>query len=105
MKGIVLAGGAGTPAIVTAFAGAAAVNYLLCILILFRHKARWGTFGELAAYVLTLIVMGLVDFGITKGLIVCAWAPMAAKAVSSLCGFIGNFFFRRNFVFQLPRKK
>ena len=94
-----------TPAIVTAFAGAAVVNYFLCILILFRHKARWGTAGELAAYVLTLAVMGLVDFGITKGLIACAWPPMAGKAVSSFCGFIGNFFFRRNFVFQLPRKK
>ena len=94
-----------TPAIVTAFAGAAVVNYFLCILILFRHKARWGTAGEIAAYVLTLAVMGLADFGVTGGLIACGWPAMAGKAVSSLCGFVGNFFFRRNFVFQLRKKK
>ncbi len=91
------------PAIGTAFAGAAVYNYLLCILILFRHNARWGTAGELTAYILTVAVMGLVDYGITAGLTACAWPPLAGKAMASFFGFVGNFLFRRNFVFQLRR--
>ena len=91
-------------AVPTAFAGAAVLNYFLCILILFRHKARWGTAGEIAAYILTVLVMGVVDFGITKGLIACGWPAMAGKALATFCGFVGNFFLRRNFVFQLRKK-
>ena len=91
-------------AIPAAFAGAAILNYFLCILILFRHKARWGTAGEIAAYILTVLVMGVVDFGITAGLIACSWPAMAAKALATFCGFVGNFFLRRNFVFQLRKK-
>ncbi len=91
-------------AVPAAFAGAAILNYFLCILILFRHKARWGTAGEIAAYIFTVLIMGLVDFGITKGLLACGWHVMAGKAFATLCGFIGNFFLRRNFVFQLKKK-
>ena len=91
-------------AVPAAFAAAAVLNYFLCILILFRHKARWGTAGEIAAYILTVLVMGVVDFGITKGLIVCGLPAMAGKTVATLCGFVGNFFLRRNFVFQLRKK-
>ena len=102
-----IATAAGMPvnaAVPAAFAGAAILNYFLCILILFRHKARWGTAGEIAAYIFTVLLMGLVDFGITKGLIACGWHVMAGKAFATLCGFIGNFFLRRNFVFQLKKK-
>jgi putative flippase GtrA len=91
-------------AVPAAFAAAAVLNYFLCILILFRHKARWGTAGEIAVYILTVLVMGLVDFSITKGLIVCGLPAMAGKAVATFCGFVGNFFLRRNFVFQLRNK-
>ena len=91
-------------AVPTAFAGAAILNYFLCILILFRHKARWGTAGEIAAYILTVLVMGVVDFGITAGLLACSWPAMAAKTLATFCGFVGNFFLRRNFVFQLRKK-
>ena len=102
-----IATAAGMPvnaAVPAAFAGAAILNYFLCILILFRHKARWGTAGEIAAYIFTVLLMGLVDFSITKGLIACGWHVMAGKAFATLCGFIGNFFLRRNFVFQLKKK-
>ncbi|MBR2642087.1 MAG: bifunctional glycosyltransferase family 2/GtrA family protein [Lentisphaeria bacterium] len=102
-----IATAAGMPvntAVPAAFAGAAILNYFLCILILFRHKARWGTAGEIAAYIFTVLLMGLVDFSITKGLIACGWHVMAGKVFATLCGFIGNFFLRRNFVFQLKKK-
>ena len=55
-----------TPA---SFAFAAALNYVLCIAILFHHKARWNTFGELIAYLCTVLFMGLVDYGLTIGFI------------------------------------
>src|SRR5260370_1422338 len=54
-------------AVATAFVVAAALNYLLCILILFQHKARWNTGGEIVAYISTISFMGLLDYGMTIG--------------------------------------
>ena len=34
--------------VLIAFGMAAALNYLLCLAILFRHKARWSAKGDLA---------------------------------------------------------
>ena len=92
------------PAIIGSYLLSAAVNYILCILLLFRHKACWSTFGELAAYSLTLIVMGFLDYGITRGL-AAALGPVWAKAVSSLIGFFGNYLLRKYFVFFLRSGK
>ena len=83
---------------------AAAFNYLFCIMILFRHKARWSTAGELLAYVVTLVIMGGVDFGVTMSLMRCGVGEGISKAVASLIGFFGNFLFRRNLVFPLRRR-
>ncbi len=85
--------------IMLAFIFAAIVNYLLCISILFRHKARWSTKGEIIAYTITLIIMGGVDYGITTGLMALGLGAMWSKAWASLIGFIGNFLFRKYFVF------
>ena len=93
------------PAVIGSYLLSAAVNYVLCILLLFRHNACWGTFGELAAYTLTLAVMGVIDYGVTTGLISLALGPVFAKAVSSLLGFFGNYLLRRYFVFFLRGKK
>ena len=82
----------------------AAVNYLLCILILFRHKACWNTFGELAAYTVTLAIMGFFDYFITVGLIAIGTWVLAAKAIASVFGFFGNYLLRKYFVFFLRRK-
>ncbi len=86
-------------AIGVAFALAAALNYLLCLAILFRHKARWSTGGELTAYVLTVICMCLLDYGCTGGLVWLGLSPVWAKGWSSLVGFAGNFLLRKFFVF------
>jgi dolichol-phosphate mannosyltransferase len=95
-----LAGGmAMSPAVVLAFSGAALINYLLCITILFKHKARWSTFGELVAYLATLAIMGGFDMFITLGLSGLGLAPVASKTVSTLFGFVGNFLLRRYLVF------
>lgn len=77
----------------------ALINYLLCILLLFKHKARWSSFGEILAYILTLIVMGGFDYLFTKIFILIGVNNFFSKALSSLLGLIGNFLFRKYFVF------
>ena len=87
-------------AIVIAFIIAAAVNYLLCIAILFRHKAFWSTTGELFAYLVTVAFMGLVDYSITTGLLALSITPLWAKFWATVAGFVGNFALRRWLVFR-----
>ena len=53
-------------ALPTAFIIAAIVNYILCISILFRHKARWNLKTELFIYSGIVFLLGLLDFGIAK---------------------------------------
>jgi glycosyltransferase involved in cell wall biosynthesis len=86
-----------------AFCTAALVNYILCVLILFRHKARWNTFNEMFLYCVSIVVMGLIDYGFTFALIAFFQNPLRAKFWASIIGFIGNFLLRRYLVF--PEKK
>ena len=83
-----------------AFVFSAVVNYFLCILILFRHKARWSTKGEIFAYILTLAVMGTLDYFVTKGFLFFGLNNFLSKSLSSLVGFFGNFLLRKFFVFK-----
>lgn len=92
-----------TPAIAIAFALSALVNYLLCIAILFRHKARWNGPGEIFIYLLTLAIMGALDWWVTKSLISFGMATGWAKTISVIVGFFGNYILRRVLVF--PEKK
>ena len=82
----------------------AAANYILCIAILFRHKARWSTTGELAAYIVTLAIMGGIDWGLTRLLINWLHAPLWGKLLASVVGFFGNYFLRRMLVFPMRKK-
>ncbi len=81
------------------FAVAAAFNYLLCIKLLFRHRAHWSTAGELAAYTASVSLMGAVDYALTIGLVGYGFAPVWSKAVAACSGFAGNFVLRRFFIF------
>ncbi len=93
---------AGVPlgwSVATAFIAAAALNYLLCITILFQHRARWTTAGELAAYLATILLMGLVDYSITAGLVAFGVLPLSSKILAVAVGFVGNFLLRRFLVF------
>lgn len=90
-------------AIAVAFILAVAVNYLLCIAILFHHKAFWSTTGELLAYLLTMTIMGLVDYSITTGLLTLGVSPLWAKLWATVVGFAGNFSFRSLLVFREKR--
>jgi dolichol-phosphate mannosyltransferase len=86
----------------TAFLIAAALNYVLCIVVLFRHKARWNTLGEIIAYVSSVGVMGLLDYGLTIAFILAGLPPTLGKIVSTFIGFVGNFSLRRLLVFPQP---
>jgi putative flippase GtrA len=90
--------GLGT-AVALSFAGAAIVNYLLCITILFRHKARWTTGGEIAVYLATLAIMGTFDYGLTLSLAGLGFPVLLSKSLATLLGFIGNFLLRKYLVF------
>lgn len=86
-------------AVAVAFLLAAAVNYFLCILILFKHKARWTAKGEIFAYLLTIAIMWAADYACTSGLYVLGMDIMPAKIASTIVGFVGNFLLRKYLVF------
>ena len=86
-----------------AFVISALVNYLLCITLLFRHKARWSSLGELITYSITFIIMGALDYYLTLGFLLVGMTNFWAKACSNLIGLFGNFLLRKYFVF--PEKK
>ena len=91
-------------ATVISYIVSAAANYFLCIAILFRHKARWNTAGELFAYLFTLVCMGGIDWGLTRLLIDWLRAPLWGKFLASVVGFFGNYFLRRMLVFPMSKK-
>jgi putative flippase GtrA len=99
---------AGVPlayAIGSAFVVAAFCNYLLCIHILFQHKARWNTAGEAFFYIVSVAFMGCVDYGVTRGFLFLVRNPVGAKFWASILGFIGNFLLRRLLVFPEKHKR
>jgi len=85
--------------IVIAYILSTLTNYLLCIAILFRHKARWSSGGELAVYLLTVIFMGFVDYGLMWTFTATGINPIISKTLSAGLGFVLNFVLRRNLVF------
>ena len=88
-----------TLAIPTAFSIAAFVNYLLCIKILFKHKAQWNTLIEIVVYALIVLLMGAIDYGMTLGLIALNISPLWSKFWTALIGIFGNFALRKYIVF------
>jgi dolichol-phosphate mannosyltransferase len=87
-------------AVLVAFALAAAVNYFLCIVILFRHRARWTSLIEALVYVALVAGAALVDLGITRGLVATGLSPVVAKALAAALGVFLNFAGRRFVVFR-----
>lgn len=90
--------------VLVAFVLSAFTNYILCILILFQHRARWNTFGEILMYLLTITLMGGFDFGVVFGLTYLSVGLFKAKFWAIILGFIGNFVLRRWLVFPSKRK-
>jgi dolichol-phosphate mannosyltransferase len=83
----------------TAFFVAAAVNYYLSVKLLFRQKARWTTWTELAAFVGVVVTVAMVDLFCTRFFIGIGFADGAAKIASTGIGLVLNFTGRKYVVF------
>ncbi len=83
----------------SAFLLAAALNYLICIAILFRHKARWTSITEIGLYLLIVFIICLFDLAITKLMISIGVRPIMSKLVATISVFILNFLSRRYIIF------
>ncbi len=83
----------------TAFFIAAFVNYYLSIKLLFRHRAKWKTFTEIAVFLGIVSVVGLIDMLCTRFFISTGVPPSLAKLISTAIGLVLNFAGRRFFVF------
>jgi dolichol-phosphate mannosyltransferase len=95
--------GAGTNlAVAVAFILAAILNYLLCILLIFRRKSRWTSVMELIAYCILVGILCLADIGTTRLLLLSGFGAGWAKALASMVGLIFNFLGRRYVVFPEP---
>tara|TARA_R110002073_G_scaffold49466_16_gene132066 strand:+ start:7369 stop:8556 length:1188 start_codon:yes stop_codon:yes gene_type:complete len=81
-----------------AFVLAAAINYWMCIHSIFRHQSRWGRWGEIFLYTLSVLVIGIVDRQTTL-LLIHQTGPAAAKLLATLVGLVLNFAARRLIVF------
>lgn len=103
--GFLAAGMGMTPAVGLAYLIAAAVNYVLCIAILFRHRARWSTAGELTAYALSVGIMCAVDYALTYSMLALSVTPVWSKAWAAIIGFAGNFLLRKYLVFFEQRQR
>lgn len=100
--GLLKTGGAIVASASVAFVVAAVVNYLLCIAVLFRHKAKWGSFGELMMYFIIVAAIGVFDVGSTKMMILGGLSPAFSKLSATCMGLILNFVGRRLLVFPEP---
>jgi glycosyltransferase involved in cell wall biosynthesis len=85
-----------------AFIGAAVVNYILSITILFRHRARWNSLGEVCMFLLVTGIVGAVDLCTTRLLLGSGLGVAWAKIASSGIGLGLNFAGRRWLVFPEP---
>ncbi|MGO8942171.1 MAG: glycosyltransferase [Syntrophobacteraceae bacterium] len=86
----------------SAFFLAAALNYVLCILLLFRHKAKWTAPKEIVIYLFVVCGLGILDVALTKFLVEAGLAPWISKSTASLVGLVLNFAGRRLLVFPEP---
>ncbi len=83
-----------------AFLSAAIVNYFLCVLLLFRHRSRWGPAAEQLVYWLFAGVICVADLGATLFFLHVGAAPWIAKLLACLVLAPFNFIGRRFLVFS-----
>ncbi len=86
-------------ATIAAYLSAALINYLLCIVFLFRHNSRWNTATELFMYIFVVALGGLIDVYSTILLVEAGFAIVPAKALASVILFFANFLMRKYMVF------
>jgi dolichol-phosphate mannosyltransferase len=89
-------------ALPVAFFAAAALNYYLCILILFRQRARWSSLLETSIFLILVLAIGYFDFRSTLFFVGLGVAPWLAKSTATALGLVLNFTARRFVVFPEP---
>jgi dolichol-phosphate mannosyltransferase len=88
-----------TTAALTAFFVAAAVNYYLSTLVLFRRTARWKSGMEIVLFLLVVGVVSMVDLYTTRFFVGIGLGAVIAKALATAIGLVLNFSGRRLIVF------
>jgi len=91
-----------TTSVAVAYVAAAVVNYLLSIALLFRHRARWNSVGEILMFALVVSAVGVLDVLTTQLLVLSGFPAGWAKALSSVVGLALNYAGRRRLVFFEP---
>jgi dolichol-phosphate mannosyltransferase len=84
-----------------AFVLAAAVNYLLSVTFVFRHKAKLGSILEIGIYCLVVLAGAALDLVITKRFLPQEAPPALAKIIATAFVLMFNFIGRRYIVFRL----
>jgi len=85
----------------TAFIVAAAVNYLLSVVFVFRHKAKWSNIWEIVIYCVVVLAGAMLDLLITKLFVNVGSSPAIAKIIATALVLMFNFAGRRYLVFPL----
>src|SRR5262249_6517552 len=85
----------------TAFVVAAAVNYLLSIVFVFRHNAKWSNIWEIFIYCVVVLTGATLDLFITMLFVNVEISPAIAKIAAIILLLIFNFVARRYLVFPL----
>jgi len=88
-----------TAATLIAFFAAAAANYYLSVLILFRRTARWKSATEILLFLVVVCFVSVVDLYSTRSLVAVGLSPVLAKVIASAIGLVLNFAGRRFVVF------
>ena len=88
-----------TTATLTAFFVAAAVNYYLSTLILFRRTARWKSAMEIVLFLVVVGVVSVVDLYSTRFFVTVGLGAVLAKVLATAIGLVLNFAGRRFVVF------
>jgi dolichol-phosphate mannosyltransferase len=86
-----------------AFATAAILNYWLCTLLLFRRRATWSRWTELASYGALVAGVAGVDLISTITFIAAGLPPMLSKGLASGLSLVFNFVGRRFLIFPERR--
>jgi dolichol-phosphate mannosyltransferase len=85
-----------------AFLIAAALNYYLSILFVFRHRARWTAGVEVLIFLLAVVIIGSVDVFSTSSFIRGGIPPWIAKLLATAIGLVPNYSARRFLIFPEP---
>ena len=97
--GMFVSGATVTASVVTAFALAAAFNYVLSIALIFRRHARYPAALEIALFLAMAAAIGWVDLIVTTRALDAGYRPAAAKLIASAIILVLNFAARRYIIF------